>query len=48
MNAALTQANRLFDMGVDSAQLAYFGLSEAKAQLMGLLYTKQDRVSKTP
>ncbi len=47
MNTNLTQANKLLDMGVDSAQLvSNFGLSEAEAQLMSLVHTKQDRINK--
>lgn len=47
MNTSLIQANKLLDMGVDSGQLvADFGLSEAEAQLMSLVHTKHDRVSR--
>ncbi|MFT6093866.1 MAG: hypothetical protein ACJA2Q_001766 [Pseudohongiellaceae bacterium] len=47
MNTNLTQANKLLDMGVDSDQLvSSFGLSEAEAQLMSLVHTKQYRVNK--
>jgi hypothetical protein len=47
MNTNLTQANKLLDMGVDSDQLvSNFGLSEAEAQLMSLVHTKQDRINK--
>ena len=48
MNTNITQANKLLDLGVNSDQLVSgFGLSEAEAQLMSLVHTKQDRVSKT-
>ena len=47
MDTSLTQANKLLDLGVDSDQLVSgFGLSEAEAQLMSLVHTKQDRVRK--
>lgn len=47
MDTSLTQANKLLDMGVDSDQLVTgFGLSEAEAQLMSLVHTKQDRVTR--
>jgi hypothetical protein len=47
MNTNITQANKLLDLGVNSDQLVSgFGLSEAEAQLMSLVHTKQDRVSK--
>lgn len=47
MDTSLTQANKLLDLGVDSDQLVSgFGLSEAEAQLMSLVHTKQDRVTR--
>lgn len=46
MDTSLTQANKLLDLGVDSEQLVTgFGLSEAEAQLMSLVHTKQDRIN---
>lgn len=47
MDTSLTQANKLLDLGVGSDQLVSgFGLSEAEAQLMSLVHTKQDRVTR--
>lgn len=46
MDTNLTQANKLLDLGLDSDQLvSSFGLSEAEAQLMSLVHTKQDRAT---
>lgn len=46
METNLAQANKLLDLGIDSEQLVKgFGLSEAEANLMSLVHTKQEQVS---
>ena len=44
MDSSLGQANKLLDLGIDSEQLMeQFGLSEAEANLLSLVHTRQDR-----